>query len=82
MTDDTSWKRESGVDEAVVNGRACRVVRYPAGSPMEGRFGCYLDGQFKGAANSADAARSRCRSLSGSGRTARDRINMRAWQPQ
>jgi hypothetical protein len=74
------WEARHGIHDAVVNGRQCRIVLYPASSPLAGRYGCYLDGQYKGVANSIDTAKSRCRTLTSFAGTSRERINLRTWQ--
>jgi hypothetical protein len=81
MADRILWKTEHGVHSATVNGHKCRVVQYPDSSALAGRFGCYLDGQYKGVANTVDNAKSRCRSLSSFARTPREWANLRVWQP-
>ncbi len=82
MADTIPWKATHGIHNAIVNGRRCRIVLYPVSSPLAGRYGCYLDGQYKGVANSIDTAKSRCRALTSFAGTTRDQTNLRTWQPR
>jgi hypothetical protein len=75
------WTAGRSAHSASVNGRRCRIVRYPDGSPFAGKFGCYVEGRFKGVAGTLETAKSRCRTISNPPTSARERVNLRTWQP-
>jgi hypothetical protein len=56
-----AWAGEYGSYTAMLDGQAHRIVAYPRGSPLAGKFGCYCDGRYTGLTADLAAAKAWCR---------------------
>jgi hypothetical protein len=59
------WKQTGDTHSARINGHDCKIVRYPEGSPLAGKYGCYRDGSFQGIATTLTTAKNRCSAAAG-----------------
>lgn len=57
------WRGEYGTYSARLEGQTYRIVAYPAGSPLAGKYGCYCDGRYTGLAANLAAAKTWCGTL-------------------
>lgn len=62
------WTREYGTYTALLDGQTCRIVAYPRGSPLAGKYGCYRGRRYTGLRADLGAAKEWCSSLA-AGRT-------------
>ena len=60
-----AWAGEYGAYTAVLDGQTYRIVAYPRGSPLAGRYGCYCDGRYTGLTADLAAAQAWCCTLAG-----------------
>ncbi|TXL82295.1 hypothetical protein FHP25_00940 [Vineibacter terrae] len=58
-----SWVSEYGTHTAVLGGRTYRIVAYPQGSPLAGKYGCYRGGKYTGLTRDLAAAKTWCSDL-------------------
>ena len=58
-----SWTDEYGAYTASLGGRVYRIVAYPRGSPLAGKYGCYCDGTYAGLTDGLVAAKTWCGTL-------------------
>lgn len=61
--DTASWTDQYGTHTATLRGRLYRIVAYPRGSPLAGKYGCYCDGTYAGVTDGLLAAKTRCNAL-------------------
>jgi hypothetical protein len=61
------WTTAYGIHTTRLDGQTYRIVAYPNGSPLAGKFGCYCDGRYTGLAANLAAAKTWCCTLAGSG---------------
>jgi hypothetical protein len=55
-----TWTGEYGSYTALLDGRLHRIVAYPRGSPLAGKFGCYCEGRHTGLTADLAAAKAWC----------------------
>ncbi|HJQ56129.1 MAG TPA: hypothetical protein VJ890_04445 [Vineibacter sp.] len=56
----TTWTLDFGSYTAVLENLAFRIVAYPHGSPLAGKYGCYCKADFIGLAANLSAAKVVC----------------------
>lgn len=60
----TTWSDDYGTHSAEIDGLPYRIVAYPQGSPLAGKYGCYSGGRYTGLKSNLMEAKAWCRSLS------------------
>ncbi len=55
-----AWIGSGSGFSATIDGRAYRVTRYPADSPMASPYGAYAEGRFIGGGSTLDNVKGRC----------------------
>ena len=55
-----AWTGEYGSYTAMLDGLAYRIVAYPRGSPLAGKFGCYCEGRYTALTTDLAAAKAWC----------------------
>lgn len=63
-----TWTYNFGGYTTVLENLAFRIVVYPQGSPLAGKYGCYCKAQFIGLAADLAAAKTACRTHVGDGK--------------
>lgn len=58
-----AWMVEYGAHTAVVDDKVYRIVAYPSGSPLAGKYGCYCEGRYSGLTADLADAKAWCRAL-------------------
>jgi hypothetical protein len=58
-----AWMVEYGAHTAVVDDKVYRIVAYPSGSPLAGKYGCYCEGRYSGLTADLAGAKAWCRAL-------------------
>jgi hypothetical protein len=57
------WLAAYDAHTAMLRGQTYRIVAYPRGSPLAGKYGCYRDGRYTGLTTDLAAAKALCGAL-------------------